>query len=215
MSYTEIYGVPEVGGMSMIGEVHNAHRGAMAIWEAIAQTYCGMDHFPISGDAMPVWNMWMDETVPFEHRVVLASTFDSVMVRRDHIPELIRCMGAFDAAFQGRTNLPDQMVILGVAADDSRWVAVAWNQTSVNEAWWIPSDHPDAARPFDLSRDAADRMTNGTRAAWLVISDGHVNVIDISLMLDPDTDVPWEAHHDRLVSYRNQLEILMREASET
>lgn len=192
MSYTLVYGVPRRSPIRYVGEVHNAHRGAMAIWDAIARAHCGMEHFPFSNKfaSQKVWDRWMDRSIPVEHRAVLASTLDLVIVRRDHIPELIRCMDSFDRDFPGETNLQGQIEVIGPIVR-SKLAGVAWNQTSVNSGVWEFPGSRGRDHRFSLARDCgAKAFGSNDVAIWLVIHGGNVGFSDLSLMLTGYADIP-------------------------
>ena len=194
MSYVSIYGIPLKSPVRLLGEVHNSHRGAAVIWDIIGETYCGVDGFPWGREnrdlAREIWGKWKDPEVPFEHRFVLASTMDRVMIRRDHVAELIRCMEVFDHDFPGRTNLAGQIEILRPVLN-GRLVAVGWNQTSIGGSpWQVPGRR--GFRKFNLSRDILVNplYDSSGPAVWVPIYDGQVFMIDGKYMLTGLQEIP-------------------------
>ena len=80
-----------------------------------------------------IWNLFDREDVDVIDRIVLGTTFDHVMVKRENIHQVIE---AFEA-FAGDTNLKEQAEGLRELLKNASNVAFAWNQTSVNGSeWW-------------------------------------------------------------------------------
>ena len=79
-----------------------------------------------------IWNLADDENVQYRDRIVLASTFDNILVKKADIPKLIE----FFKDFGGDTSLPEQAEILQKAYDAPDVIAVGFNQTSVNADTW-------------------------------------------------------------------------------
>ena len=155
MSYTEIYKFNKNGDAEMIGEIKNAWRGAMAVWGIIEKRYlpkvpkpswmdqndynergysrCSMPPMGKENPMKPIWDLFNDDKVSGFDKIALGSTFDNVIVKKDHIPELIKAFRNFD----GETSLKDQSDFLEKAfRNDKDLIAIAWNQTSVNCGVW-------------------------------------------------------------------------------
>ena len=79
-----------------------------------------------------IWKLADDPNVPYHDRIVLASTFDNILVKKEDLPKLIE----FFKGFGGETSLPEQAEILQKAYDDPDVIAVGFNQTSVNADTW-------------------------------------------------------------------------------
>lgn len=150
MSYTIIYKVPEAGPIEVAGEFQNAWLGAMHVWDSMADRYVGQAFHAYKQDT---WNLCANEEVPLPYRIALMTTFDRVMVKRQHIPRVIEAFAAFAQKF-GAGNLIEQARCLRKLADDEACYAVCWNQTSVTAAWMIYELDRDDYRPYDLSRDS-------------------------------------------------------------
>jgi hypothetical protein len=174
MSATEIYGFDQDGDAHQVGEVENAWRGAMAIWAEVERRYLpeyipewakGMSNdfiqrFHKDGfsrltdvlnlDAMKeILELFEKNEVSLVNKIVLGTTFDHVVVKREDMPRL---MEAF-RAFEGNTSLKEQADIIQAMYESGEWVAVAWNQTSVNADTWDQFDFDeDKAEPYNLNR---------------------------------------------------------------
>lgn len=162
MSTVIIYGFNQEGVCSYEAEVHNAWRGAIAVWKALEKKYLpqyrpryvpasvpddeveawlGYSASRLSSisdpDAMKdVWNLFEAENVSGADKIVLGTTLDNVLVRRENIPKVIEAFEEFDKEHEGETNLKQQADELRDFYDDDEVSAVGWNQTSVNGDDW-------------------------------------------------------------------------------
>lgn len=153
MSYTEIYAFEKDGNACFYSEVRNAWRGAMAIWRTLEEKYLLSLPFPsgwslvnrdrnyysrttatiTDADAMKeIWDLAKDERLSENERIVLKTTFDYVVVKKEDLPKVI---DAFND-FEGETSLKEQAEILVKMFNDDDVIAVGWNQTSVNGDTW-------------------------------------------------------------------------------
>ena len=108
VSYTEIYGFDKEGNAYFQGEVKNAWRGAMAVWSILEEKYLPAyrpsfvpAHVPDSmieqflgykptrcsaafdDNAMKsIWQLVNDKRLKECERIVLASTFDYVIIKK-------------------------------------------------------------------------------------------------------------------------------------
>ena len=87
-----------------------------------------------------------------EDRIVIASTFDRVMVRRTEIPKLLDAISSYISRFDGG-NLVDMVEELQKLAEDRVCYAVCWNQTSVSDTWYVRDDDEEDSRLYDISKD--------------------------------------------------------------
>ena len=168
MSCTEMYIVDKDGNVVPHKEFHNSHRGSMMVWRQIANSM-GFEGFTfLTGDRMQkVWDMWQDKSAPLSHRIVMASTFDNVMVQRENLPRLIQAIEEYSKTFDPG-NLFSQCLSLKELVDDKDVQAVCWTQTSVNcDTWWVASEtDDDDMRRHNINRDSGhwflfDRLENG------------------------------------------------------
>lgn len=101
-------------------------------------------------DAMKeILELFEKNEVSLVNKIVLGTTFDHVVVKREDMPRL---MEAF-RAFEGNTSLKEQADIIQAMHESGKWVAVVWNQTSVNADTWDQFDYAqDKAEPYNLNR---------------------------------------------------------------
>ena len=132
MSYTELYAFNKQGTAKFIGETSNSHRSAAAIWYQLGLKYIWSDYKGIrEDDYQKVWDLIFDTRLTTE-KIVLWTTFDYIVVDKEDIPFVI---DAFHA-YEGETSLKEQAEIFQKAFDSGKYIAFAWNQTSVNGDNW-------------------------------------------------------------------------------
>lgn len=154
MSYTTLYLVPESGSVEDFAEYRNAFRGGYLVWDNMARQYLGepASGFMFSG-MQPVWDLAGDEGVPEAHRLVMMSTFDKVMVRRENLVRLAEAFERYSADFEDPGHIPAQAADLRRLAEEPRCFAVCWCQTSVSSDVWYVVEGEDHRR-YDVSRDS-------------------------------------------------------------
>lgn len=163
MSYTEMYLVPQSGGVELYREFPNSWHGAMLLWSHLSEKYLDESlSLLMMRDSKRLWNLVKDDRLSRDERIAFATTFDRVMVKQEHfrlaanaIDRMIREPNS--AGHWG--NWPDQADALRWLVLDPTCFAVAWNQTSVNaDTWQVYEESNDAedntTRPYDLSRDS-------------------------------------------------------------
>ena len=167
MSYTEIYAFDLEGNAHEAGEVHNAFRGGMAVWKIMEKRHlppfipnyvkaCNWYYPGITAEevkrrlgyepnratcyegkgeepAQAIWDLCDNPEVPLHERIVMYTTFDYCLVKKENIGRVVDAFRAFD----GDTSLKEQADILEKLAESPEIVAVGWNGTSVNVAFWI------------------------------------------------------------------------------
>lgn len=152
MSYTQIFAIAPNGDAEKIGETRNAHLGAMAVWDVLAEKYIGketqpehMRRYSVLSSMMatnkmgPLWALHKDPRLTAAERITLYSTFDNVLVESVHLTRLTDAFREVAASIP-HSSLTEQADIL-----DAHMVAnpltlgFGWNQTSVNgdvfQAW--------------------------------------------------------------------------------
>ncbi|MEK4879452.1 MULTISPECIES: hypothetical protein [Paenibacillus] len=134
MSYTEIYGATKDGEVVFVNETRNAWRGAMHVWDKLSEKY------GVSGGLFSGFNqLWkMADTgklLDFEN-VVMKSTFDDVIVKKENIPSLLEAFKEYDKHFPDSSLLEQAEIIEKEILSDDEMLAVCWNQTSVNSNPW-------------------------------------------------------------------------------
>lgn len=162
MSYTEIFTFNKDGLCCDEYDVKNAWHGAMAVWRILEEKYLPPYHPRYVPEGMPmeefenrfgykpsrlsitaadekenpanqIWDLFENESISMDDRIVLGTTLDHVLIRRDEIGKVIRAFRNFD----GETNLNEQADILAKIMEDENISAVGWNQTSVNADTWM------------------------------------------------------------------------------
>lgn len=88
---------------------------------------------PGTNDAIEeIYDLADDPRIPMHERIVLYTTFDKMLVKKEEIPKVI---DAFNL-FIGETSLPVQAKILERLMERDDWIAVGWNQNSVVSSNW-------------------------------------------------------------------------------
>lgn len=176
MSATEIYGFDQDGEAHQVGEVKNAWRGAMAIWAELEQRYLP-EYVPewaeglsddfikrfykggfsrlsdvLNREAMKeIWVLFEKDEVSLVDKIVLGTTFDYVVVKREDMPCLVEAFRTFG----GNTSLMEQADIIQNMYESGEWIAAAWNQTSVNADTWNQyayNEEEGEPEPYNLFR---------------------------------------------------------------
>ena len=159
MSYTEIYKFDSKGEPEMFAEVRNAHRGAMAVWDYLEKKYLPPVQFSRlwagnREEGKLVWNLATDKRLELAERISMLSTFDNAIVYRKYIPALLEAF----RAFPGETSLLEQAdAIETLCREDSDFIAIGWNQTSVNGDCWTNyggHDEDDEAIGYNILTDS-------------------------------------------------------------
>lgn len=81
--------------------------------------------------AQEIFDLADDPTVPRDERIVLYTTFNKVLVKREHFREVINAFRAFG----GTTSLPEQADILELLRDDD-CIAAGWSQNDICGSFW-------------------------------------------------------------------------------
>ena len=79
-----------------------------------------------------IWALADNPEIPRHERIVLFTTFDNALVKREHFREVIDAFRAFG----GVTSLPEQAEIIEKMLLQDDIIAAGWNQTSVNVDTW-------------------------------------------------------------------------------
>lgn len=130
MTYLEVFAVNPGGNVKKYGEAKNAWGGAMHIWRTLDARYqTGSGVF----DYTPLWSHIGSMSEPDQW--VLASTYDWVLVKKEHLPTFIKHLSAFAERYPTST-LDELLPILDKASCDKDVRAIGFNQTSVCDMWW-------------------------------------------------------------------------------
>lgn len=79
-----------------------------------------------------IWDLADSEELSLNEKIVLYTTFDSVLVKKENMPRVIEAFNKFE----GVTSLKEQAAVLAEMFEDENCIAVGWNQTSVNAKTW-------------------------------------------------------------------------------
>lgn len=191
MSYTTMHVVPEKGEIWSHKEYANAHRSANLWWQTLAEHYQpGEDvsvHRPSfpqgklfvygydfmkqylggEGGMDPVWGLAKHPEVKFHHRLVMALTFDRMMVRFSRIYNLAHNLKLFVDDFgiynTGHAReIAKDLLALHIRyfernrklPEEKRVAGVCFTWTSVSDdAWKVLPREGDELRYWDISRD--------------------------------------------------------------
>jgi hypothetical protein len=167
MSYTELFKFKKNGDAEDLGEVHNAWRGAMAVWKIMedrylppympewargdtSKTYSRTSGFGEDNPLKEVWALGTREDVSEVDKIAMGTTYDNVIVSRENIQKVIDSFNAFE----GETSLPEQAKLLEEALKDEDMIAVSWNQTSVCGDNWTNiggyNEEEDEYTPYNI-----------------------------------------------------------------
>lgn len=176
MSYTEIYMFNKAGTARLYAQIRNAWRGAMAIWcimeekhlppyrpsyippnmtleEFSAKYYKPRRTSATDIAAMQeIWDLVDNPAVPVHERIVLFTTLDKCLVKKQ---DLLRVIDAFNR-FEGETSLKEQADVLTRLLNDKNCIAVGWNQTSVAANSWscYRSDEKGNCIPYNCLKQS-------------------------------------------------------------
>lgn len=135
MSYIEIFAFDKDGNSESYAEVRNAWGGSMAIWNVLGEKYCGhgASMFDLS-KMKEIWNLVDNTKVPMNERIVLFTTLDKVLVKKEDLPKVIDAFRDFD----GNDSLKEQADILeDIYNSCDEYIAVGWHQNSVSCEQWF------------------------------------------------------------------------------
>lgn len=151
MSYTELYAVNKQGDVEFYGEVRNSFAGAMHVWNTLSKKYRLNDN--LFNEFKKTWNNYNKDFYEAYEDVVLGSTFDSVLVKKENFTELIEAFEEYTTYHNG-SNLLQQVEFIEKAKDDEDIIAIGWCQTSVaNDMWdweWIEEEEEETLIPYNI-----------------------------------------------------------------
>ena len=80
-----------------------------------------------------IWNLADKPDVPTNERIVLFTTLDKCLVKKEHLDKVV---SAF-REFEGYTSLSEQADILQELLNDDDCIAVGWHQNSISCEQWF------------------------------------------------------------------------------
>lgn len=134
MSYIEIFKFDRNGDSESYGIVKNTWLGAMQVWDILGKKYCGHGASMVDIEQMkPIWNLVDNKSIPTEERIVLFTTLDRCLVKKEDIPKIVDAFRKFG----GNTNLNEQADILDSLYEETDCIAVGFHQNSVSCEQWF------------------------------------------------------------------------------
>lgn len=147
MSYTEIFKFDKNGSSESVADIENSYRGCIAVWNCLGEKYLGVGASIFDLSVMKrIWNLMDDKRVSFDERVVMATTLDKCLVKKEDFSKVITAFRNFG----GETSLSEQAEVLEELLEDDDCIAVGWHQNSIscemwfdyncleqNEHWWL------------------------------------------------------------------------------
>lgn len=134
MSCVEIFKFDKNGNSEEYADVKNAWLSAIAVWEILGNKHCGhgVSLFDIE-QMRGIWSLVDNKAVPKEERIVLFTTLDKCLVKKEDIPKVIEAF----RNFEGNTNLKEQADILKSIFQEDDCIAVGFHQNSCScEQWY-------------------------------------------------------------------------------
>lgn len=175
MSYTELHYVPRQGELYGVKEYRNSHRSASLWWQTLANHYrpamdgaekiklhdFGFDYTKAfwggADDGMrPVWMLAGCQEVEPHHRLVMALTFDHVILEYQRLERAARALEQFVKDFgtinTGHAEEIARDLVAVPAGKDLVGVCFTW--TSVADDVWryFPPNEDDECRWYDVSK---------------------------------------------------------------
>ena len=92
-----------------------------------------MEYFNVHSDCVEqqkLWELFEDERLTMNERIILGSTYDYVLVKKEDISLVI---DAFKS-FENESNLLEETGILSSLLNDKTCVAIGW-QSSITDMW--------------------------------------------------------------------------------
>lgn len=159
MSHTIINKVKDNGDVVPYAKLQNAWRSAPFVWDMVSMTYIGKPWQHVS-NMQDVCNLFLNVEIPYEDRIVLASTFDTVICESDRIIDLALIYRGFHSRYMHinddgnrSSSLLEQAEIL-IRLSEECIRGVCWDQTTTSKnIWWVGGDNDDG-RSYNLDWDS-------------------------------------------------------------
>ena len=160
MSEVEVFGVKESGEVELLDDVNNSWAGAMHVWNTLSTKYDLEGS--LFGGYQKLWSAYgKGIMLPYEEHV-LVTTFDSIIINRENIEEIMASFRKYDEVNKG-SNLMEQVEIIESNLE-SGYIGFCWNQTTVSDCLWYGSydEETDEPIPFNIfnseGREAVRRL---------------------------------------------------------
>lgn len=150
MSSTVIYGFGKDGTVKSSIDIKNAWHGAMAIWKILEEKYLPSLPKPdwairmkepdrywsritaiFENKMQEIWDLAKDKRLSLNERIIMLSTFDDVLLKREDAERLVQAFKNFN----GETSLSLQAEAIKKIIKDKEIIAIGFNQTSIGYGW--------------------------------------------------------------------------------
>ena len=154
MSYTEVHFLDNDNEKSFqVGEIKNAFRGAMYVWNLISKKYFDLDGFPMFDENMmgKVWNAGDHKEVPEHELFVLSTTMDNATIPAEEKEYAVKMMRKFQEE-NPNSSIGEQADL--IEACESTSGRFAFCQTSVTDFWGLEfNEETEEYEYMDLDGD--------------------------------------------------------------
>lgn len=143
MSKTELYIVKKDGELELYKEFGNSHRGASILWSNLSKKYLNVSWITLANKEMKkLWNLDRDSNVPRALRILLISTFDHFLIKKENLPQFIdACEEVYKKNyFDDLGHFEDYPEVMREIMELDDVIAITWNQTSVCCDTWYAYD---------------------------------------------------------------------------
>jgi len=161
MSACEVYAITKTGNVRYFGEARNAFGGAFSVWRALIGKYLvrGDDEatiFMMRGDMGSLWRLVRDERLTRAERIVLASTYDNVVIWHDHLMRVIHAFEGWAHVHPKHTShtMEEEVGLLAKIWQRKSLRGACFNQTSVCDSPWTVYGPHGGTRPYNVLRDS-------------------------------------------------------------
>ena len=97
-----------------------------------------------------IWRLGTNQNISLVDKIVLYSTFDYVLIKREDIPELLNAF----RSFEGITSLPEQAAAIENMFKNDDLIAIGFNQTSISSDSWrnyhYDNSDPDFCASYNM-----------------------------------------------------------------
>lgn len=162
MAWLTIYKITTDGTLEQFAFVSDPRFGAPFVWHRLYWRYLA-DKKATQPPSLTeellksVFALADDERLSLDERIVLKTTFDYAMVKRENIGRLIEAMNKFMAGYNGDAggcNFKDQITVLEILAIDATCQAVAWCQIDKTESMWDVKTEDGSVRPYNINTES-------------------------------------------------------------
>lgn len=134
MSRTELYIVKKDGTLELYKEFGNSHRGASLLWDNLMKKYLNSSYGRMmmnDKEMEKLWRLDRDPKVSREEKILLISTFDHMLIKKENLKQFIDACEEVYKNFEelGHFNTYPEVMKEIMKLEDV--IAIGWNQTSV------------------------------------------------------------------------------------